>query len=129
MYLILIVFEYRVRAPGSRKPEEKEKRRGRPEEKGMEKPRRIAKVLRSIPTIEGAGVRLRRAFGYRHVPALDPFLLLDDFHSANPEDYRPGFPWHPHRGIETITLSSTGRSPTGTAWGTRGSSGPGMSSG
>jgi redox-sensitive bicupin YhaK (pirin superfamily) len=91
----------------------------------MENPRRIRKVLRSIPTIEGAGVRLSRAFGFRHVPALDPFLLLDDFHSMNPEDYRRGFPWHPHRGIETITYVLHGRVAHGDSMGNEGVIGPG----
>jgi redox-sensitive bicupin YhaK (pirin superfamily) len=58
--------------------------------------------MESQTTMEGAGVRLRRAFGQDH-PKLDPFLLLDDFGSENPDDYMSGFPWHPHRGIETIT--------------------------
>src|SRR5262249_60804611 len=61
------------------------------------------KVWKSEPTLEGAGVHLRRAFGFHEVPQLDPFLLLDHFRSENPDDYRKGFPWHPHRGIETIT--------------------------
>ena len=65
--------------------------------------RKIKKVSKSVPTIEGAGVRLKRAFGNNDVPLLDPFLLLDDFHSDDPDDYIQGFPWHPHRGIETIT--------------------------
>ncbi|HWR24632.1 MAG TPA: pirin family protein [Methanosarcina sp.] len=65
--------------------------------------RRVQKVMKSMPTIEGAGVHLKRAFGFHQVPELDPFLLLDEFHSARREDYRKGFPWHPHRGIETIT--------------------------
>ena len=65
--------------------------------------RSISKVWKSQPTMEGAGVHLRRAFGFNEVPQLDPFLLLDAFHSENPEDYRRGFPWHPHRGMETIT--------------------------
>ena len=65
--------------------------------------RQIKKVWKSIPTIEGAGVRLKRVFGLREVPQLDPFLLLDCFHSDNRDDYVRGFPWHPHRGIETIT--------------------------
>jgi redox-sensitive bicupin YhaK (pirin superfamily) len=65
--------------------------------------RRVKKVWKSTPTVEGAGVHLKRAFGYYQVPELDPFLLLDDFRSKNPEHYLKGFPWHPHRGIETIT--------------------------
>ena len=70
----------------------------------MDKPiRQIKKVWKSIPTMEGAGVRLNRAFGFHEVPQLDPFLLLDCFDSDNRNDYVKGFPWHPHRGIETIT--------------------------
>lgn len=69
----------------------------------MDNIRKIQRFRKSKPTIEGAGVRLKRAFGYHDVPLLDPFLLLDDFHSDNPDDYKAGFPWHPHRGIETIT--------------------------
>ena len=65
--------------------------------------RNIKKVWKSIPTLEGAGVHLNRAFGFHEVPELDPFLLLDCFHSDKPADYLAGFPWHPHRGIETIT--------------------------
>jgi redox-sensitive bicupin YhaK (pirin superfamily) len=64
--------------------------------------REIHSAKKSQPTMEGAGVKLKRAFGQNH-PKLDPFLLLDDFHSDNPDDYLAGFPWHPHRGIETIT--------------------------
>ena len=64
--------------------------------------RRIKKLFKSRPTIEGAGVHLKRAFGYSQVPQFDPFLMLDDFHSSNPAEYLAGFPWHPHRGIETI---------------------------
>ena len=62
----------------------------------------------SRPTLEGAGVRLHRAFGNPEVPQFDPFLLLDDFHSNNPKDYLAGFPWHPHRGIETVTYIING---------------------
>jgi quercetin 2,3-dioxygenase len=65
--------------------------------------RKVQEVLRARPTIEGAGVHLKRAFGHQQVPRFDPFLMLDDFHSDNPADYLAGFPWHPHRGIETIT--------------------------
>jgi len=65
--------------------------------------RQIKKVWKSIPTIEGAGVHLKRVFGFRELPQLDPFLLLDCFHSDKREDYVRGFPWHPHRGMETIT--------------------------
>lgn len=82
--------------------------------------RSIRKVLRSKPTLEGAGVRLRRAFGYQHVPQLDPFLLLDDFHSSDPADYIKGFPWHPHRGIETVTYMLHGRVEHGDSLGNRG---------
>ena len=60
-------------------------------------------VFASVPTREGAGVRLKRAFGFSEAPGLDPFLLLDDIHSQDPGDYTAGFPWHPHRGIETVT--------------------------
>src|SRR6266571_6534337 len=70
---------------------------------GIKDRRVIKKIWKSEPTIEGAGVHLHRAFGFHEVPRLDPFLLLDSFHSENPEDYKAGFPWHPHRGMETIT--------------------------
>jgi redox-sensitive bicupin YhaK (pirin superfamily) len=65
--------------------------------------RKVKEVIKSKPTIEGAGVRLERVFGFAELPRLDPFLLLDDFRSNNPDDFIAGFPWHPHRGIETIT--------------------------
>ncbi len=65
--------------------------------------RQIKRVWKSIPTVEGAGVRLNRVFGFHQIPQLDPFLLLDCFRSDNRDDYVRGFPWHPHRGIETIT--------------------------
>ncbi|UZP66176.1 pirin family protein [Desulfovibrio mangrovi] len=65
--------------------------------------RSIQHVFQGEPVTEGAGVRLRRVFGYYEVPMFDPFLLLDDFRSDSPEDFVQGFPWHPHRGIETIT--------------------------
>ena len=82
--------------------------------------REISKILRSKPTIEGAGVHLKRAFGYHEVPLFDPFLLLDDFHSDHPEDYIAGFPWHPHRGIETVTYILHGRVSHGDSIGNSG---------
>ncbi len=91
----------------------------------MENKRRIAKILKSKPTVEGAGVRLKRAFGYYEVPLLDPFLLLDDFHSDNPSDYMSGFPWHPHRGIETVTYMLQGEVAHGDSLGNQGVIGSG----
>ncbi len=86
----------------------------------MSSVRRISKVWKSKSTIEGAGVHLKRAFGYYQVPQLDPFLLLDDFHSDYPPDYLKGFPWHPHRGIETITYVLHGRVEHGDSMGNKG---------
>ncbi len=74
----------------------------------MTQVREVKLTLKSKPTLEGAGVNLKRAFAYDD-PLLDPFLLLDDFHSDNPLDYLKGFPWHPHRGIETITYVLYGK--------------------
>ncbi len=82
--------------------------------------RKISKVWRSKPTIEGAGVHLKRAFGNNNVPLFDPFLLLDDFRSSYPPDYLKGFPWHPHRGIETITYVLHGRVEHGDSLGNKG---------
>jgi quercetin 2,3-dioxygenase len=82
--------------------------------------RRIKKTWKSQPFREGAGVRLKRAFGFNETPQLDPFLLLDAFHSENPEDYKRGFPWHPHRGIETITYILDGDVEHGDSLGNRG---------
>lgn len=65
--------------------------------------RSIRRIFPGRPTEEGAGVNLRRIFGYHEVPLFDPFLMLDDFGSSDPADYVAGFPWHPHRGIETVT--------------------------
>ena len=88
--------------------------------------RKIAKLLKSRPVIEGAGVHLQRAFGYDEVPLFDPFLLLDDFRSdRNPERYLNGFPWHPHRGIETITYMLEGTVEHGDSMGNSGAIGPG----
>lgn len=83
--------------------------------------RSVAWKARSRETIEGAGVRLRRAFGYSEVPLFDPFLMLDDFRAARPEEYLPGFPWHPHRGIETVTYMLAGRVEHGDSMGNAGS--------
>jgi hypothetical protein len=82
--------------------------------------RKISTILQSVPTLEGAGVHLKRAFGYYQTPHFDPFLLLDDFHSDNPADYIAGFPWHPHRGIETITYILEGRVEHGDSMGNHG---------
>ena len=91
----------------------------------MSKLRRIEKILKSKPTIEGAGVHLKRAFGFYQVPSLDPFLLLDDFHSDHPSYYLKGFPWHPHRGIETITYILNGKVEHGDSMGNQGIIQPG----
>jgi quercetin 2,3-dioxygenase len=81
----------------------------------------IKEVFKARPTIEGAGVHLKRAIGNRQDYSLfDPFLLLDDFHSQNPADYLPGFPWHPHRGIETITYVFEGKVEHGDSMGNKG---------
>lgn len=86
----------------------------------MKQPRKVHKVIKSKPTLEGAGVHLKRVFGNSEVPLFDPFLLLDDFRSDNPEHYRPGFPWHPHRGIETITYVLRGDVEHGDSMGNKG---------
>jgi len=86
----------------------------------MDKIRKIRKVFKSKPTIEGAGVHLKRAFGFGETPLFDPFLLLDDFRSDNPRHFLPGFPWHPHRGIETITYVLAGDVEHGDSMGNSG---------
>ncbi len=91
----------------------------------MSHPRRIRKVSASRPTMEGAGVRLRRAFGFGATRHTDPFLLLDDFRGDSPADYIKGFPWHPHRGIETITYMLEGTVEHGDSMGNSGTIGAG----
>ncbi len=86
----------------------------------MAKNRKIHKTIRSKPTIEGAGVHLHRAFGFGDTHTFDPFLLLDDFRNDNPDQYAPGFPWHPHRGIETITYVLRGKVEHGDSMGNQG---------
>lgn len=86
----------------------------------MANARKINLVFTGKPVTEGAGVNLKRAFGFSEVPLFDPFLLLDDFRSDNPADYRKGFPWHPHRGIETITYMLQGSVEHADSMGNRG---------
>jgi quercetin 2,3-dioxygenase len=82
--------------------------------------RKIKKAAKSNPAIEGAGVHLKRAFGYYDVPLFDPFLMLDDFRNDHPESFIKGFPWHPHRGIETITYVLDGDIEHGDSIGNKG---------
>jgi redox-sensitive bicupin YhaK (pirin superfamily) len=82
--------------------------------------RPVSRLIKAKPTIEGAGVHLRRAFGFGNTAETDPFLLLDDFRNDRPEDYLAGFPWHPHRGIETITYVLAGTVEHGDSMGNRG---------
>jgi hypothetical protein len=82
--------------------------------------RPVKQILQTKPTIEGAGVHLQRAFGFGKTAEFDPFLLLDDFRSDNPADYLAGFPWHPHRGIETITYVLAGEVAHGDSLGNKG---------
>ncbi len=82
--------------------------------------RPIKRVIKSKPTLEGAGVHLRRAFGFGNTKETDPFLLLDDFRNDVPKDYLAGFPWHPHRGIETITYVLAGTVEHGDSMGNHG---------
>ena len=87
--------------------------------------RPVKRVVESKPTLEGAGVKLRRAFGFGDTTDYDPFLLFDDFRNDRPNDYLAGFPWHPHRGIETITYVLAGSVEHGDSLGNRGSLGAG----
>jgi len=87
--------------------------------------RPVKQVIHPKPTLEGAGVRLQRGFGFGNTNEFDPFLLFDDFRNDNPADYLAGFPWHPHRGIETITYVLTGTVDHGDSLGNHGSLGAG----
>jgi quercetin 2,3-dioxygenase len=87
--------------------------------------RPVKRIIQSKPTLEGAGVHLRRAFGFGNTREFDPFLLLDDFRNDVPEDYLAGFPWHPHRGIETITYVLAGTVEHGDSMGNHGTIGAG----
>jgi quercetin 2,3-dioxygenase len=87
--------------------------------------RSIVRRFPGVPTLEGAGVRLRRSFSNNEVPLFDPFLLLDRFGSSNPADYLAGFPWHPHRGIETVTYVLDGKVEHGDTLGNSGVIGSG----
>jgi len=87
--------------------------------------RPIKSIVTAQPTIEGAGVKLRRAFGFGKTTDFDPFLLFDDFRNENPEDFLAGFPWHPHRGIETITYVLAGTVNHGDSLGNSGTLGSG----
>jgi quercetin 2,3-dioxygenase len=82
--------------------------------------RPMKQIIQPKATIEGAGVRLQRAFGFGKTKEFDPFLLLDDFRNDRPEDYLAGFPWHPHRGIETITYVLAGSVEHGDSLGNQG---------
>jgi quercetin 2,3-dioxygenase len=87
--------------------------------------RPVKQIVQSQPTIEGAGVKLNRAFGFGNTTEFDPFLLLDDFRNDRPADYLAGFPWHPHRGIETITYVLAGDVEHRDSLGNKGSLGAG----
>lgn len=87
--------------------------------------RPVTQQRKAVPTMEGAGVKLHRAFGFQDPTELDPFLLLDDFRNDRPEDFLAGFPWHPHRGIETITYVLDGTVEHGDSLGNRGTLGAG----
>src|SRR3989440_1225113 len=93
--------------------------------RGLMSIRPVKKLITAKPTLEGAGVHLRRAFGFGQTSEYDPFLLLDDFRNDVPEDYLAGFPWHPHRGIETITYVLAGTVEHGDSLGNRGAIAPG----
>jgi redox-sensitive bicupin YhaK (pirin superfamily) len=92
---------------------------------GMDETRKIRKIIKGKPVIEGAGVHLKRVFGFGAPADFDPFLLLDDFRSTEPERFLKGFPWHPHRGIETITYMLEGSVEHGDSLGNSGVINPG----
>ena len=83
--------------------------------------RPVNQIIQAQPTMEGAGVKLHRAFGFGDPEMADPFLLLDDFRNDRPQDYMRGFPWHPHRGIETITYILSGSVEHADSLGNKGS--------
>jgi redox-sensitive bicupin YhaK (pirin superfamily) len=87
--------------------------------------RPVQRIVEAQPTVEGAGVKLRRAFGFGDTKETDPFLLFDDFRNERPEDFIAGFPWHPHRGIETITYVLSGTVAHGDSLGNHGTLGSG----
>src|SRR5258705_7443647 len=87
--------------------------------------RPVKRIVQSKPTMEGAGVKLHRGFGFGETSEFDPFLLFDDFRNDRPDDYRAGFPWHPHRGIETITYVLAGTVEHGDSLGNKGKMGAG----
>ncbi len=87
--------------------------------------RPVKRIIEATPAVEGAGVKLRRAFGFGNTEEFDPFLLFDDFRNDRPGDYLAGFPWHPHRGIETITYVLAGSVEHGDSLGNRGTLGAG----
>jgi redox-sensitive bicupin YhaK (pirin superfamily) len=87
----------------------------------MSQTRTIRQIFAGHPTLEGAGVRLKRVFGFNEVPVFDPFLMMDDFGTSDPADYIAGFPWHPHRGIETVTYMLHGTVEHGDSMGNKGS--------
>jgi redox-sensitive bicupin YhaK (pirin superfamily) len=100
-------------------------RRLHPGAAGPPHPREVTNLVDAQPTVEGAGVRLRRSLGSRALPLLDPFLMLDEIHSDRPDDYLPGFPSHPHRGFETVTYVLEGAMEHRDSLGNHGHLGPG----